>query len=1012
MKNIRSFFWKYFRHCTPCPGAIVFWITAVVLPLICLGSGAFHGVEAFLAESVREMGDAGLRSAALFNGVRAEGVSLPLLRMGAAAEKFFGPGEFSLRLTAVADEGYVFQGWTGDIEGFDDHAAAVTVPNDRVRTLTAVFVKATRVVSQDGFTAKSYVRRGLVAQWDGKENVAYGGFDEKATYWRQLIGQSGHHDLYPNDVVKYSWVDDALLVGDSATGAFFTNDATTVIGAVECNASLSANAVFWSSKEKSEPTYHLLGYANSYFYINSTGDGYDFSDLTHQHTYSADFTGARALYVDDVKKGTKGTCGLGSAEGHTQLGRVYGSGKPKVRSLRYYAEPLTANERRINYGIDQVRFHGQNVVTEFGSATYADVPAIVVAGDPVCNGESSVPYGITVYEGSSTNVGVVTLAGLRRYDDGAWGFPGAFDPDRSRAVYLGYRYKVGGDAWTDGTETSCDLGTVEGRAVLVWRFGAAEMRTEILAQEGGSVRFKDGSGLTDRWTPVNAELQVVAEPAAGYIFHHWEVEGQPLADNRKPEQSFVADGGRTLTAVFARGQQLSWNSYVTNGLAAQYDAEFNAIDADGNPCHSSDALEWKQLVAGSPARDAKLENTTLAAAGITWTDKSLNFLGTGRFLIRGLNSDGGGSGWFADAYLRACDGIAGFGTEFCAFIVDLGPDRHGTQLATTANGNVYSMGVNYSTNDRGTEWGNSKVGDTGVPDKYFAGRGGVNWDISYAQHVRAACGSGTNVFYRNGQETSVSRGKINRAYSGTSYLNYFYLGSSNVNMHAFRVYTNTLDKYSIRWNSMVDRIRFLNGHPGDVTIDMAATAFGTCVPAAGSSTVLQHGDTFTATLTPTAAVETYADGVVAQPVSDAERVAFGWRMLAGGPVPEESKGNGLTVSFTATNVLSQIDWTTNTQYRTMATAIPGEDGQVHGTFAIDGEGVVVTQGAQTKWSDAGGTVKLVATPEEGYRVKAWTITTAAGTVTRRKAELTLAVDGPVTVTVEFEKKHGLRLFVR
>lgn len=918
-----------------------------------------------------------------------------------------------LALTAVADEGYVFQCWAGDVGGLDDRAAAVTVPNDRLRTLTAVFVKATRVVPQDGFTAKSYVRRGLVAQWDGKENVAYGAFDYRATYWRQLIGQSGHHDLHPNAAVRYSWVDDALLVDDSATGALFTNDATTVIGAVECNASLSANAMFWSSKDKSEPTCHLLGYANQWFYINGTGSGYDFSDLTHQHTYSADFTGARALYVDDVQRGTKGTCTLGATEGITQLGRVYGSGKPKVRSLRYYAQPLTADERRINYGIDLVRFHGQGVVETFGSPLYDDVPIIVLAGEPVCNGVSSVPYGVTVYEGASTNVGAVTLAGLRQYEDGTWGFPGAFDPDRARAAFLGYRYKVGDGAWIEGMETSCDLGTVEGRAILVWKFGAAQSRTEIQAKEGGSVRFRDGSGLTAKWTSIDTVLEVVAEPSAGYIFHHWEVDGRPLADNRKPELTFVADGGRTLVAVFARGQQLSWDSYVQHGLAAQYDGEFNAIDANGTPYHDPAATTWKQLVTTSVAADATVNgNKSLEDAQISWGEKSANFAGSGQFIVRDISSkpDSGGGGtnsWFGGACARAARGIEGVSTEYCGLLHD---GRENASHVRTANATVYNISTSYSSNDKGTECMSMYLCNRNLSSMYATSRSTNEWDLSYSLNVQPD--DRLFRFYRNGKlkktHTSVA---VDNYYSNT-YLQYFLFGRKTLDMHAFRVYTNTLDTYEIRWNSTVDRIRFLDRHPGDVTIDMSATTLGTSNPAAGSTTTLQHGDAFTATLTPTEPVETYDDGVVAQPMGDAERVAVGWRMLAGGPVPEETKGNGLTVSFTATNVLSQIDWTTNTQYLATATALAGEDGQVHGTFGFVGEGVVVTQGAQAKWADAGGTVKLVSTPEEGYRVKACTVTTAAGTVTRRKSELTLTVDGPVTVTVEFEKKPGVMIFVR
>ena len=43
-------------------------------------------------------------------------------------------------------------------------------------------------IKEEGLSARSYVQNGLVNQWDGIENVAYGVHDDSATIWIDLIG--------------------------------------------------------------------------------------------------------------------------------------------------------------------------------------------------------------------------------------------------------------------------------------------------------------------------------------------------------------------------------------------------------------------------------------------------------------------------------------------------------------------------------------------------------------------------------------------------------------------------------------------------------------------------------------------------------------------------------------------------------------------------------------------------------------------------------------------------------
>lgn len=86
-------------------------------------------------------------------------------------------------LKAVANAGYAFAGWEGDIESIDDASAA--------ETTAVVFGEVIAKFKIDGsaIRAGQYVQDGLIGQWDGIENAGRGVHDPSASVWTDLSGK-------------------------------------------------------------------------------------------------------------------------------------------------------------------------------------------------------------------------------------------------------------------------------------------------------------------------------------------------------------------------------------------------------------------------------------------------------------------------------------------------------------------------------------------------------------------------------------------------------------------------------------------------------------------------------------------------------------------------------------------------------------------------------------------------------------------------------------------------------
>jgi len=940
----------------------------------------------------------------------------------AASQIYWNGQHGDMTLVAVPDEGWSFISWEGDVDGIADiFTATVTVPNDGPRSLTARFARIEPAVAPQGVTSRSYVQSGLLAMWDGAENAGPGKHDPDATVWKNLSQEGSVWDLTNKVYLTYSWQDDHLVMNSnkgsdgSIQGAIGVNHADSSLKQIEGACTLRADGTFFTTYASGGVKW-ALGNVNTCFWMRESANlSFVKQTLNTFVSTSADLTNTDLYRNGAIQtKGSTWCGGLSAQAGWTYIGGSYRCGNPKVNSVRLYSKTLSSGERMLNNAVDQIRFNGGDTKTLFSDDAYAEAPAVVVVGDPASFGASSWAYGINPFEGSTN--GTVTLSGATTYEDGAAAFPSSDDPGGCRAVGNGYSLKVGTAAVTEGSGSSASLGTVTQRALLTWKF-KSQYLTQIRATVGGNVRIGEGAAMsvTNCWKDADTELTLTAAPAAGYLFSSWTGATNGMDNVRSAAQVVTVDRARTLTAVFVKDPALSWNSYATNGLAAQYDGEFNAIDANGVPYHDSNPSVWHQLVRTSVARNATIEDgkKTAEQAKIVWGEKSVNFTGSGRLLIRGLNSDPGGGddkGWFSSAYLRACDNIAGVGTELCAFIPHLTGAKN---FAVTANANVYRFDVNYSPNGKGTEWPSMRFGDRGIAEKYTEKRGNTNWDISYAQHVRPE-GGGTNYVYRNGLYMIKTTNPILRQYYGSTYLGYFWLGSSNVNLSAFRVYTNTLDTYSIRWNSRVDRVRFLGDSPADVALDIGSSAHGTCSPALGSSVTVPGGVPYTVRLTD-ATLTTFEDGSCGYAMAqDNLRVRCGWRQLIGGPIPTAEYGDTNVATFTPSNVLNRLEWEFPTQ-RVFQVSITGTAG---GQVAVAGKDFHSQDFAA--WGDLGRMLNLVAVPPAGCKVRNWKVNGVEVKTARPRLVANIPVPepsslasvDPLTVTVTFERPQGACIILR
>ena len=223
-------------------------------------------------------------------------------------------------------------------------------------------------------TAADYVQDGLIALWDGVENIGWNSHSDTATTWIDLVNGA-------NLTIREggTWGDNHLQTSGAACGAYAASNTTkmqALLNAVKhYQCCFSIDVAYTTSKNFVEFRYAqtsstlskiLVGIAGLtgaryHFAINKTfGVTQDIS----RHSAACTFTDRNtvsALWFDGVSKTPSSNASQGVFGSAFTIGSSANTTsnlcKGKMFCLRFYNRNLTAEEVCTNTTIDRKRFH-------------------------------------------------------------------------------------------------------------------------------------------------------------------------------------------------------------------------------------------------------------------------------------------------------------------------------------------------------------------------------------------------------------------------------------------------------------------------------------------------------------------------------------------------------------------------------------------------------------------------------------------------------------------------------
>ena len=200
-------------------------------------------------------------------------------------------------------------------------------------------------------TAQDYVQDGLIAHWDGIENVGYGQYDAHATVWKNLV--SGGLDLTLTNGAQ--WVLGALQGNGKLVASTTATIDYQTIEIVFANEKTGANAWLFSNGVSK----YIVLATGRVQWINSRAiKTFSFSE-TGRHALS--WVNDKAAYVDCAAttygdyNDTWGAGNSGIHLGARNKDNAYGF-TGKYFSIRIYNRELTAAEVAANHAVDAARF--------------------------------------------------------------------------------------------------------------------------------------------------------------------------------------------------------------------------------------------------------------------------------------------------------------------------------------------------------------------------------------------------------------------------------------------------------------------------------------------------------------------------------------------------------------------------------------------------------------------------------------------------------------------------------
>ncbi|MBR3221356.1 MAG: hypothetical protein IKF72_03920 [Kiritimatiellae bacterium] len=336
------------------------------------------------------------------DGVAAESVT------GVTAS--YGSGAMTATFAAVPDSGYVFYRWEGNDSAIavgSYLSSTITVTSEKGVLLTAVFKKQRR-----GLSSRSYVVPGLVAQYDGINNVGHdAAHDGSATTWVDLTG-NGNDATKASDVTwtENGWanaVDCYPMTVPSGNGSATSVSVTT------------ASKVF-TMQYAVKPSRHTVRqcffgqYDRRGFSLehNTSASGVDKTGLTRYYYYYISGSAGDKYFADmkvvtdewasmsflsDTKQQTVWKNGAAS---QTQVANLSGTitnicasviGGDNTRpamafcgtynAFRLYNRVLTEDEVKVNAAVDAIRFNGASAssYTLSGGYSFAADDTLMIA---------------------------------------------------------------------------------------------------------------------------------------------------------------------------------------------------------------------------------------------------------------------------------------------------------------------------------------------------------------------------------------------------------------------------------------------------------------------------------------------------------------------------------------------------------------------------------------------------------------------------------------------------------